>query len=77
MYFTNKSNMTITIYVRDNHLERLYKFIGGDEYKTIEYHQERPGLGLYYMVTIDYNDFIKFVIFSFRLCRIRFWLVQQ
>jgi len=52
--------MKITIYVRHNHLENLYKFLGGeDEVDTIEWYHDRPGMSRYYMVTIDYNDFVK------------------
>ena len=53
--------MQITIYVRHNHLENLYKFLGGDDDsdKIIEWYHDRPGLSRYYMVTIDYNDFVK------------------
>ncbi len=54
--------MKITIYVRDNHLETLYKFLGdevNEVRKSIEWYHDRPGFGRYFMVTIDYNDFIK------------------
>jgi len=51
--------MKITIFVKYAHLEDLYTFIGGGERKTIEWHQERPGMGFYVMVSLDYNDFIN------------------
>jgi len=52
--------MKVIIYVKYTHLENLYKFLGGDnESGTIEWYQERPGMSTYYMVTIDYNDFVK------------------
>jgi len=54
--------MKITIYVLDNHLETLYKFLSVDDYEVrgpINWHHDRPGLDRYFMVTIDYNDYIK------------------
>ena len=51
--------MKIIIFVRHDHLENLYGFLGGGERKTIKWHQERPGLGHYFMVSLDYNDFVK------------------
>ena len=54
--------MKITIYVKHSHLDNLYKFLGyevSDVRGPIEWYQERPGLGRYFMVTIDYNDFVK------------------
>jgi hypothetical protein len=53
--------MKITIYVRDLHLEALHKFISGGEQEFIEWHHDRPGLGRFLMVTIDYNDFINLI----------------
>jgi len=52
--------MKITIYVRDKHLERLYKFIKTKEKNGfIKWFHDRPGIGVYYMVTISYNDFVE------------------
>ena len=51
--------MKIIIFVKYNHLENLYKFLGGGERGTIEWYQERPGMGRYFMVSLDYNDFVN------------------
>ena len=51
--------MKITIYVRYEHLERLYNFLSGLERDTIEWYHDRPGNGRFLMVTIDYNDFVN------------------
>ena len=52
--------MKITIYVRYNHLENLYKFLNGEnEVGVIEWYHDRPSASPYYMVTIDYNDFVN------------------
>ena len=54
--------MKITIYVQENHLETLYKFLGDhvDETKgVIEWYHNRPGVLRYFMVTIDYNEYLK------------------
>jgi len=53
--------MKITIYVRHNHLDNLYKFLRGEASNTdIEWYNNKPNIFIYcYMVTIDYNDFVK------------------
>lgn len=54
--------MKITIYVLDNHLETLYQLLSVDDYEVrgpIKWYHDRPGLDRYFMVTIDYNDYLK------------------
>jgi hypothetical protein len=52
--------MKITIYVRHNHLDSLYKFLRGESSNVgIEWYQYPPSITNYFMVTIDYNDFVK------------------
>jgi hypothetical protein len=51
--------MKITIYVNEKYLENLYKFLGDGQERPIEWYHDRPGIGVYYMVTIDYNDFVR------------------
>jgi hypothetical protein len=54
--------MKITIYVLDSHIDTLYKYLGyeiSDITGPIEWYHDRPGNSRYFMVTIDYNDFIK------------------
>ncbi len=52
--------MKILIFVNFKHLETLHKFIGGSgKESTIEWYHDRPGLGRFFMVSLDYNDFVK------------------
>lgn len=51
--------MKITIYVNYEHLERLYNFISGQKLYYIEWYHDRPSFGRYFMVSIDYNDFVN------------------
>ena len=56
--------MKITIYVKETHLENLYRFLNGSELGTIEWYHNRPGLlsaGVCLMVTLDYYDYIKLI----------------
>jgi hypothetical protein len=54
--------MKITIYVKEKHLENLYRFLNGSELETIDWYHNRPGqlsTGHCFMVTLDYCDFVK------------------
>jgi len=52
--------MKVTIYVRDKHLDRLYRFIKTKESNGfIKWFHDRPGVGVYFMVTISYDDFVR------------------
>lgn len=51
--------MKIIIYVNELYLENLYKFLDDGQERPIEWYHDRPGNGMYYMVSIDYNNFAR------------------
>ncbi len=51
--------MKITIYVKYEHLENMHKFLSGKEHDSIEWYHDRPGMGRFIIITIDYSDFVN------------------
>lgn len=51
--------MKVIIYVQESTIDNLYKFIGGGERGEIIWYHDRPGRGVFFMISIDYNDFQK------------------
>lgn len=51
--------MKVTIYVQEDHLENLNKFLFDGEVREVVWFHDRPGNGKFYAVTISYGDFVR------------------
>lgn len=53
--------MKVIIYVQESTLENLHKFIKTGERGELIWYHDRPGRGVFYMVSLDYDAFQRLI----------------